>query len=78
MAVCVDVQADGSIRILNPQPADATQCLYWVGQGSEIGALEIPPAATFAQAWGWGFTLVLLSYMVGWAVGSIVNFFNRE
>lgn len=78
MAVCVDILPDGSIHLLNPQPATSTECLYWVGQGAEIGALEIPPAATFAEAFGWGFGLVLVSYMAGWAVGCVVNFFNKD
>lgn len=63
------------------QPADVSQCQAVILTGTDTGALStfaIPTPADAATAWGWGFSLVVGSYAIGWAVGAVVNFINRR
>lgn len=39
--------------------------------------ISFPTAADTATAWTWGFSLVVGSFLIGWAVGAVVNMLKR-
>lgn len=63
------------------QPADFSACQAVILTGADTGTLSIfsfPTPADAATAWGWGFTLVVGAYAIGWSVGAVVNFINKH
>jgi hypothetical protein len=75
--------ADGSqpLAITASQPSDLSTCSYVVVAGSELGvasAFVTPSPTDFAAVWAWGFSCVVVCYLFGWAVGTVVNFINSR
>lgn len=62
------------------QPADMSTCAVVLVTGAELGSLTafaVPTPAEFATVWAWGFTSVVGTYLLGWAVGTVVNFIRK-
>lgn len=52
-------------------------CAVVLITGSELSAVNgiaFPSPADFGAAWGVGFSLVVSSYVIGWAVGAVLRF----
>lgn len=54
---------------LSPAEFDQFTALTESGSGSSL-----PPTDQLSAAWGAGFSLVVGCYLIGWAVGAVVNF----
>jgi hypothetical protein len=75
--------SDGTmpLAITAAQPSDLSTCSYVVVAGSELGvasAFVVPSPTDFATAWAWGFSTVVFCYLIGWAVGAVVNSINSR
>jgi hypothetical protein len=75
--------ADGTmpLAIAAAQPSDLSTCSYVVVAGSELGvasAFVVPSPTEFGAAWAWGFSTVVGCYLIGWAVGAVLNFINSR
>lgn len=82
--VMAEGQPIGSVVVIDNGIDPSGQCgNYALVTMPEFQALQgngtsLPSAADAAAAWGLGFTFVVGSYVIGWAVGSVVNFINRD
>lgn len=83
--ICAEFVSDAasavSLRPTAVQPADLSTCAAVVLTGTDSGALTtfaIPLPADAATAWALGFSLVVGSYIMGWACGAVVNFINSR
>lgn len=80
--ICAETLAanpDGSlpVAVTPTQPADLSTCAVVLVSGSELSAvtgISFPSPVDFGAAWSVGFTLVVGSYIVGWAVGTLLRF----
>jgi hypothetical protein len=75
--ICAQVNPDGSIASAAVQPADLSTCAVVLVTGSELSAvtgISFPSPADFGTAWAFGFTLVVSSYVIGWAAGAVLRF----
>ncbi|MFT7724594.1 MAG: hypothetical protein QM788_17490 [Roseateles sp.] len=61
--------------VFSPDEADQVLALI---QEESSSTNELPPSADLAAAWSAGFFLVVSSYVIGWAVGAVVNFINGK
>lgn len=75
--ICAQPDASGVITSTATQPADMATCAVVLITGSELSAvtgIAFPSPADFGAAWGLGFTLVVSSYVIGWAAGAVLRF----
>lgn len=76
--ICAGFDATtGAVVTVSPQPADLSTCAVVLIPGSEVSAISgisIPTPADFGTAWAFGFSLVVGSYLIGWAVGAVLRF----
>ena len=80
MAVCLVDQGAQSYPVWFPPEAPDADCPgYVLVQRSDMPALTaLPEPAEAATAFALAFSLVVGSYAIGWAVGAVVNFINRN
>ncbi len=73
MAACVLVNPSGVLMWADPQPANIADCpSYVVMAPAEFSqASQIADSSQAAEFFGFGFFMVVASYLAGWAVGSI-------
>ncbi|MEW6706475.1 MAG: hypothetical protein AB1430_16635 [Pseudomonadota bacterium] len=84
--ICAEVipasaSAPATFSPVASQPLDMTACeaVILTGQDAGIAALfSFPSATDLGTAFGVGFTLVVSGYLIGWAVGSVLNFIERN
>jgi hypothetical protein len=72
---------DGSLPLVTTpvQPADLSTCAVVLVTGSELSALTgiaFPAPADFGEVWGFGFVMVVSSYVIGWGAGAVLRFFR--
>ena len=75
--ICAQPDASGVITATTTQPADLSGCAVVLITGSELSAVNgiaFPSPADFGTAWAFGFTLVVSSYVIGWAAGAVLRF----
>lgn len=78
--ICAFIDASGQVLASGTQPADMSSCAVVLVTGAELGSLTafaVPTPAQFATVWAWGFSLVVGSYLMSWAVGAVVNFLRK-
>lgn len=75
MAACVVVNLSGSFVLADPQPINMAGCQgYVIMTPPEFSqATQVPDSAQAAEFFGFGFFMVVASYLAGWAVGSILK-----
>ncbi len=73
MAVCVSVNQAGALMLTDPQPTNITDCQsYVVMLPAEFSqASQIPDSTQAAEFFGFGFSMVVVSFLAGWAVGAV-------
>ena len=73
MAACVLVNQSGALMWADPQPANIADCqAYVVMSPAEFSqASQVADPAQAADFFGFGFFMVVASYLAGWAVGAI-------
>ena len=83
--ICASIVTDpNGVQYISPvasQPADMSSCAVVVLVGSDVGALAtwgMPSSADAGQAWAIGFGLVVSSYVLGNAIGSVLNFIRTR
>lgn len=79
--ICAFIDASGQVLANGTQPADMSACSVVLVTGAELGSLTafaVPTPTEFAAAWAWGFASVVAVYLMGWAVGAVVNFLRRN
>lgn len=67
--------SSGALELVTPQPADVSGCAVVVFQATDVPSLQLmafPTVADASAAFGWGFSLVLGSYLAAWAVGAVL------
>lgn len=77
----VETQDGAYLRATQRQPPDVADCQLVILQGSDtayFSVFKIPTPTEFGAAWAWGFSIVVVSYLAGWAVGAVLNFLNRS
>lgn len=75
--ICAEFNTSGQLVATVVQPADLSTCATVLITGSELSAvtgISFPSPADFGAAWGAGFTLVVGSYLIGWAAGAVLRF----
>lgn len=78
MANCVVINGAGAVVTVDPQPADITTCQYVVMTPAEFSqASQVPDNTLAAQFFGFGFFMVVASFLGGWAVGSVLKIVRR-
>jgi fructose-specific phosphotransferase system IIC component len=79
--ICAAPDSSGAIVAAAVQPADLSTCAVVLVTGSELSALTgvaFPAPADASEVWAWGFSLVVVSYMFAWGVGTVVNFIKTH
>lgn len=79
--ICAGVDPSGVVLVASTQPSDMSSCALVLVTGAELGSLTafaVPTPAEFATVWAWGFSTVVVSYLIGWSVGAVVNFIKRR
>lgn len=85
--ICASISTDdagtgiGAFVFPVPTPTDMSTCPVVLVTGAELGSLTafaVPTPDQFAAAWAWGFSSVVTAYLIGWAVGSVVNFLRKR
>lgn len=72
MANCVSIDGTGAVVNVEPQPTDISTCQYVVMTPVEFStASQVPDTTLAGQFFGFGFFMVVASYLAGWAVGAI-------
>ncbi|PTT89363.1 hypothetical protein DBR42_07935 [Pelomonas sp. HMWF004] len=85
VSTVVTTQDGGSAPVLTPQQGQGGQCpgglLLTPAEFDQLTAAQLveagsslPPTSDLATVWGAGFSLVVGCYLIGWAVGAVVNF----
>lgn len=77
--ICAEFDNAGFLVASSFQPADIAGCPVLLVTGQERDALmgfSFPAPADFGTAWAWGFSLVVGSYLIGWAAGVVLRFLN--
>lgn len=77
--ICAEFDAGGSLIASPIQPADLSTCAAVLITGSELSAVNgiaFPSPADFGAAWALGFTLVVSSFVIGWAPGAVLRMFR--
>ena len=77
--ICAQPDASGVLTVAASQPADMATCPVVLITGSELSAvtgIAFPSPADFAEAWAVGFTMVVISFMLGWGAGTVLRFFR--
>jgi len=77
--ICAQFDTAGALIASPIQPADLATCTAVLITGSELSAvtgISIPSPTDFAAAWALGFSLVVSSYILGWAPGVLLRFFR--
>lgn len=75
--ICAQPDASGVVTSTATQPADMATCAVVLITGSELSAVNgiaFPSPTDFGTAWAFGFTLVVGSYLIGWAAGAVLRF----
>lgn len=78
--ICAQFDTTGALIASPIQPADLATCQAVLITGSELSAvtgIAFPSPADFGAAWTLGFTLVVSSYLIGWAPGAVLRFFRH-
>jgi len=73
MAACVAVNQSGYFVLADPQPINLADCQSYVMMTPPefSQATQVPDSAQAAEFFGFGFSMVVASYLAGWAVGTI-------
>lgn len=75
MAVCVSISQTGAVQWVEPQPSNIADCqtyaLITPPEFSQVS--QVSDTALAAQFFGFGFFMVVASYLGGWAVGSVLK-----
>ena len=74
--ICAEFDANGVLKASSVQPADFAGCSVLLVTGQERDALmgfSFPSPTDFGTAWAWGFSLVVGSYLIGWAAGVVLR-----
>lgn len=75
--ICAEFSASGPVVASAVQPADVSTCALILVSGSDLDAIRSiapPTPADFAGAFGLGFGLVVMSYLIAWPVGTLLRF----
>ena len=79
--ICASYDSSGAVLVSSTAPSDMSACPVVLVTGAELGSLTafaVPTPTEFAAAWAWGFASVVAVYLMGWAVGAVVNFLRRN
>lgn len=72
MADCVFVSPDGSLTSIQPQPASPADCVgFLILSPAEFPNYAPADPATVAEMFTFGFSLVLASFWISFAVGAV-------
>lgn len=75
MAACVLVNQSGALIWADPQPGSIADCqTYVVMSPAEFSqASQVADSTQAAEFFGFGFFMVVASFLAGWAVGSVLK-----
>lgn len=76
--LCASVS--GNSLVISGAVVDASQCEAVVLTGSEASLVKLfsfPSSTSSGTVWALGFSLVVGSYLIGWACGAVLNFIKR-
>lgn len=74
MSTCVSIGDTGQLVAVQPQPADLTTCQLVVMTPVEFSnATQVADPAQAAEFFSFGFSMVVVSYLAGLAVGSVLR-----
>lgn len=79
--ICASIDSQGFVLSASTQPADMSACSVVLVTGAELGSLTafaVPTPSQFAAAWGWGFSLVVGTYVIAWGIGSVLRFLSQR
>ena len=72
MANCVSIDGIGNVVTVNPQPADMITCSFVILTPAEFSnASQVPDMTAASEFFGFGFFMVVASFLAGWAVGQL-------
>ena len=72
MANCVSIDGIGNVVTVNPQPTDMITFSFVILTPAEFNNVsQVPDMTLAAQFFGFGFSMVVASFLGGWAVGTI-------
>ncbi|BEP55226.1 hypothetical protein GmRootV118_24700 [Variovorax sp. V118] len=77
--ICAQPDSAGSLVVAASQPADMATCPVVLITGSELSAvtgIAFPAPSDFGEVWAVGFTMVVVSYLIGWGAGAVLRFFR--
>lgn len=84
VSTVINTQDGGSVSVLTPDQSQGPcpgGLLLTPAEFDQLAAVQLvesgsslPPTADIATVWGAGFSLVVGCYLIGWAVGAVVNF----
>ena len=78
--ICAGLDQSGNVVALSTQPIDLSGCAVVLVTGEEYASLTkiiVPTASDFAFYWSWGFSMVVVTFLVAWFAGKVVNMFGR-
>lgn len=74
MTTCVQADANNTLQVVIPQPADLTTCQFLIFTPAEVPAVTQTLDAVAASGFfAFGLTMVLASYWVSFAVGTVLK-----
>lgn len=73
---CVQVDAQGFVVDVQPQPAEFSACALVLADGANAGPFVLPPTEAMTDVFGWSFALVSFSGLVGYLVGRFARFWE--
>lgn len=72
MPRCVIIDGSGAVLDVTPQPDGISACAFVMMTPLEFSqAAQVPDTSLAAEFFGFGFSMVVASFLGGWAVGSI-------
>jgi len=78
MANCISIDGSGGVASTTPQPTDISTCQFVVLTPAEFTqASQVPDTTLAAQLFGFGFFMVVASFLGGWSVGSVLKIVRR-
>ena len=75
--ICASIDSNGVVTATFTQPADLAPCAVVLITGSELSAvtgISFPSPTDFGTVWAIGFSMVITSYLMGWACGAVLRF----
>jgi len=74
---CVQIDELGYVIDVQPQPAEFSGCALVLADGANAGPFVLPPTEALTDVFGWSFTLVAFSGLIGYIVGRFARFWEK-